>query len=262
MRGQLSFDFTETRFEEGVDEAYQYTMRKTYAERERDFPYWDAYDLSIEKSEVREVTYAEAKEIIERYEWLGCMPVYPKKCYGLFFPHKEGKGWLLGGVTVFSGEYAENTGVWDKYGYTGKIILLARGVNMHFCPINANSHLVMESIKLLPKEYEVVTCTVDPLAGEIGTIYQACNFHYVGVMRKQKTRMGCVINGKLYGSRALRQKYGTQAVAEILKIAPNAKFVEQKSKGRYFYFRGDRKAKKANYNAIKHLIQPYPKRGG
>lgn len=43
---------------------------------------------------------------------------------------------------------------------------------------------------------------------------------------------------------------------------PEAKFIKQKSKGRYFYFRGDRKTRKANFRQIEHLVKPYPKREG
>jgi len=246
-----------------VGEAWQYKLRQKYADEEKRDPYWEDYNLTIDKSIVRPISFNEAKEVIDKYEWLGCMPVCVKHCFGVFFPHKtEQDKWLLGGVTVFSAEYAENTGVWDKYGFGGKIILLARGVCVHFCPKNTNSHLIIESIKLLPEEYEVVTCTVDNLAGEVGTIYQSCNFHYVGVMRKNKKRTGCVIDGKLYGSRTLRQMFGTQDKKKIKELHPEAVFVEQKSKGRYFYFRGDKRTKRKHYKAIEPLIKPYPKRGG
>lgn len=247
-------------YENDVGEAWQYKMRKAFADEESVFKYWENYDLDIQKSKVEEVSVATAKNIIDKYEWLGCMPVGVKKCYGLFFPSKYDNTWLLGGVTVFSQEYAENTGVWDKYGFTGQIILLARGVNLHFCPKNANSHLIMESIKMLPEEYKVITCTIDPLAGEVGTIYQSCNFIYVGVMRQGKERTGCIIDNKLYGSRALRQKFGTQKKEVILERFPEARFVRQKSKGRYFYFRGDKRTKRDNFKQIKHLVKPYPKR--
>lgn len=244
-----------------IGEAWQYKMRKMYAKSESNNQYWKDYDLSIKSSVVREISFKEAKDIIDKYEWLGCMPVCVRHCYGLFFPSLNNDGnELLGGVTVFSQEYAENQGVWDKYGYTGKIILLARGVNLHFCPKNANSHLIMESIKLLPEKYSVVTCTVDNLAGEVGTIYQACNFDYVGVMRKGKERTGYIIDGKLYGSRAIRQKYGTQKRETIKQLIPNVEIVKQKSKGRYFYFRGNRKQRKELRSAIEGLIKPYPKR--
>lgn len=244
-----------------IGEAYQYKMRKKFAKEESYQKYWEQYDISIGKSVVREISFNEAKDVINKYEWLGCMPVCVKYCYGMFFPSKNGDGKeLLGGVTVFSREYAENQGVWDKYGYTGKIILLARGVNLHFCPKNSNSHLVMESIKLLPPEYNVITCTVDNLAGEIGTIYQACNFDYVGIMRKTKERYGYIIDGKMYSERTIRQKYGTQKMDVIKKIIPNVQIIKQKSKSRYFYFRGDKRTKKQLRSSISNLIKPYPKR--
>lgn len=244
-----------------VGEAWQYKVRQKYAQEESANPYWEEFDLSISNSVVKEISYNDAKQVIEKYEWLGCMPVCVKHCFGIFFPHKTEARWLLGGVTVFASEYAENTGVWDKYGFGGKIILLARGVCVHFCPKNTNSHLIMKSIERLPTQYEVITCTVDNFAGEVGTIYQSCNFYYVGAMRKNKKRTGCIIDGKLYGTRTLRQMFGTQDKKTILALHPEAKFITQKSKSRYFYFRCDKKTKRQHMKAIEHLIKPYPKRG-
>lgn len=244
-----------------IGQAWQYKVRQERADQESGDPYWERYDLDIGKSKVREIGYTEAKEVIEKYEWLGCMPVCVKHCFGIFFPSKTSGEWLLGGVTVFSSEYAENTGIWDKYGFGGKIILLARGVCVHFCPKNTNSHLIMESIKRLPTQYEIITCTVDSLAGEVGTIYQSCNFYYVGAMRKNKERAGFLIDGKLYGSRTIRQMFGTQNKEVLREMCPNIKFIKQKAKGRYFYFRCDRRRKKEYLAAIGSLIKPYPKRG-
>jgi len=48
---------------------------------------------------------------------------------------------------------------------------------------------------LLPAGYAVITATVDDLAGEVGTIYQACGFDFVGVMRAGG-RASVRINGK------------------------------------------------------------------
>ena len=243
-----------------VGEAWQYKVRKAKAIEEAAHPYWQNLDLSIENSEVRPVSYMDAKKIIDEYEWLGCMPAISIYQYGIFFKDIVTGAEVIGGVVVFGKEYAENTGVWDKYGYTNKLLLLARGVCLHWTKKNTNSHLIMEAIKQLPPQYEVITCTVDGLAGEVGTIYQACNFDYVGVMRKGKERVGCVIDGKLYGSRSLRAKFGTQRQEEILKRFPDAKFIKQKSKERYFYFRGDKRTRKRNRAAIASMIKPYPKR--
>jgi hypothetical protein len=118
----------------------------------------------------------------------------------------------------------------------------------------------MEAIKMLPEKYKVVTCTIDRLAGEIGTIYQACNFSYVGVMREGKTRTAYKIKGKIYGTRSIRAKIGTERKEDVLKAFPDAEYCEQLSKERYFYFRGTKSEQHKNKQAISHLIKPYPKR--
>jgi hypothetical protein len=41
---------------------------------------------------------------------------------------------------------------------------------------------------------------------------------------------------------------------------PNVEYVKQNSKGRYFAFRGSKKAKRDNRKSIEYLIKPYPKR--
>jgi len=105
----------------------------------------------------------------------------------------------------------------------------------------------------------VVTATVDPMAGEVGTIYQACNFHYVGIMREMKERDGWIIDGKIYGGRSMRSKLGTQRLEVIQRYYPNVQKVKQSSKGRYFQFTS-KKARKKHLPAIKHLLKAYPKR--
>lgn len=256
----MSDIYTDSLKNDEIGEAWQYKVRKQKELEESNNPYWKDLDLDIAHSIVKEIDNLTAKKIIEEYEWLGCMPAIVNYCYGIFFKNIYTGEEVCGGAVVYGKEYTENLGVWDKYGYTGKILLLARGVCLHWTKKNTNSHLIMESMKLLPKQYEVITCTTDNLAGEVGTIYQACNFYYVGSMRKVKERTGCIINGKLYGSRSLRAKFGHMRKADILKECPDAKFIKQKSKDRYFYFRGDKKTKRKNLKAIEHLIKPYPKR--
>lgn len=192
------------------------------------------------------------------------MPAIAKYCFGLFY------GDHLAGVVVYGTEYSENLGHWDKYGYTGKMLLLARGACVHWAPDYAGSLLIRRSMDLLPPEIEIVTATVDELAGEIGTIYQACGFSYVGSMRdsnpkcKGRDRFGVLIDGKLYGSRAMRAKVGSQRKEDILAAFPNSvvEFVKQKTKARYFGFRGSKRLQKQNRKAIESLLKEYPKREG
>ena len=129
----------------------------------------------------------------------------------------------------------------------------------------------MESIRQLPEQYDVITSTVDFSAGEIGTIYQACNFVYVGSMRESNPniyeprqgtayRFGVKLDGKLYGPRAIRNKVGSQKKRDILNAFPEAEFIPQHNKHRYFYFRGNKTNRKNLRRAIGHLEKPYPKR--
>ena len=225
-----------------VGTAHQYNRRIEKQTEEQINPYWENLDLDLSNAVVKPVDLSLAKKIIEEYEYLGCIAAVNWFHYGIFFKDVKSNEEICGGVVIFGQEYAENQGVWDKYGYTGKIILLNRGVCLHWTPINTNSKLIMEAIKQLPEKYSVITCTTDPDAGEIGTIYQACNFHYVGAMRKNKERTNVIINGKKYGSRSVRQKYGTMAKDRLpalvkAKLGDDAtiEYVTVHSKHRYFY---------------------------
>jgi len=250
-------------------DAHQYIRRLETQARDlaQGNSYWETLDLDLKNSVVKEIDLKTAREIIEEYEYLGCVAAVNWHQYGIFFVDKATNEEVCGGVVIFGQEYAENRGVWDKYDFTGNIILLNRGVCLHWAPINTNSKLIMDAIKQLPPKYEVITCTIDPDAGEIGTIYQACNFHYVGVLRKNKKRLNFVINGKKYGSRSIRQKYGTMSkkllpdlVKEKLGKDATIEFVEVHSKGRYFYFNCNKRKSRYYRNKIKDIIKPYQKR--
>jgi len=211
-------------------------------------------NVDIKEAEVRPITYQEAKYVIEKYEWLGKMAAVNWYYFGIFF---EGH---LAGAVVYGPEYAENTGVWDKFGYTGKIILLSRGACVHWAHPHSASKLIRQSMKMLPDRFKVVTATVDELAGEVGTIYQACNFDYVGVMRKNKTRTAFMKDGKIYSARYIRSKYGTQSKKKLETLAPELTPIKQKAKGRYFCFKGSKREKRELRKAIEHIRKPYPKR--
>jgi len=241
-------------------QCWQYTIKQIKAQEKSiqlrllpDMP--DKIDLST--AYVRPISYQTAEKVILEYEWLGTMPAITLFCYGIYFDD------FLGGVVVYGTEYIENLGVWDKYGYTGKIILLARGACLYWTPVGTASKLIMRSIRLLPEKYEVITATVDRMAGEIGTIYQACGFYYVGCMvdndsDDRSTYYAWHINGKIYQRRSLRDLIGTERPNVILKLFPDAKPILQYNKERYFYFRG--KNKEELKSRIAHLIKPYPKR--
>ena len=69
-----------------------------------------------------------------------------------------------------------------------------------------------------------------------------------------------LIDGKLYGARSLRLKYGNTQMETLCKYNKEVKKVKQNSKHRYFYFRGSKKEVEYHKSKIAHLIKPYPKR--
>lgn len=230
--------------------AHQKVVREQRAQADAEenlFGHWWAdLDLDLAKAEVRPISRATATNIIEKYEWLGCMPAVVTHCFGIFFSG------CCGGAVCYGPDYVENLGPWAKYGYEGKLILLSRGACVHWTPPSAASKLIRASMKLLPEQFKVVTATVDWEAGEVGTIYQACGFLYAPMDHHAKYQ----VEGR--SSRTLRAEGLVKNKAQILAAGLVPK-VEHR-KGRYFAFRGSRGEQKTLRKAIEHLIQPYPKR--
>lgn len=117
---------------------------------------------------------SEIREFIVKYEWLGTLPPYPTH---YFKATHEG---MLGAVVIFSMPNAFS----NILGKETKELerLLARGASASWTPKNLASSFVTWSIDYMAKntQYKVFTAYSDPTAKELGTIYQACNFMYLG----------------------------------------------------------------------------------
>ena len=247
--------------------AHQYKIRERKRNEQINNLEFSLDDVSLKNTNVRQIERSEAKRIIEEYEWLGYMPRYCNHFFGLFFNVNGVEH--LGGVVALQPEYGENMGVWDKYGYTNKIIQLSRGVCLWWTPKNSASYMISKVCDWLKSNtnYKVITATVDSNAGEIGTIYQSLNWYYVGTFGgnltstgKERIRYGYIINGKTYNQRHIRSKIGTAKKEEVLKHYPEVKIVNLGRKKRYFYFLGNKLENKKLLESIQGLLKPYPKR--
>ncbi len=67
-------------------------------------------------------------------------------------------------------------------------------------------------MRLLPARYKVVTATVDFALGEVGTVYQAAGFHYIGQMH-QRDRVLVSYRGK----RMAREVLGASAIRALAR---------------------------------------------
>ena len=117
---------------------------------------------------------AEIKQFIERHEWLGKMPMSIR--------HRFTARWqgVLVGVIVMATPNAFSNLLGVEY--KNKEKLIARGACISWSPINTASWLLMQSVKWMVKhtDFRIFTAYSDPEAKELGTIYQACNFYYLG----------------------------------------------------------------------------------
>lgn len=131
----------------------------------------------------------EHRQFIERYEWLGTIG------FGVRHVFTARYNGILSGVVMI----AEPNG----YQFNKKLeALIQRGACASLTPKNLGSRLVMFSIKWMVNNTDkrIFTAYSDPDAGEIGTIYQACNFDYLGQTFGSDSQYR-LLNGKLVGSR-------------------------------------------------------------
>lgn len=169
---------------------HQYLIRlKTEKEdKSAGFPFdLRASDFQLNKEEIT----LEIRKFIERYEWLGTLGWHVKWA---FTARWNGK---LAGVVLIS----EPT-KYSKFTDPKKEALIQRGACSSWAPKNLNSRLVMFACRWMSKNTEkrLFVAYSDPKAGEIGTIYQACNFKYLGSSFGRK-KSYILQNGKRVGKR-------------------------------------------------------------
>jgi len=113
-------------------------------------------------------------DFIKRYEWLGKMPNRPTH---RFIATHNGE---IGAVIIMSIPNSFSKLLGNKTKDIERLI--SRGASTEWTPKNLGSSLIMWSIKWMSKntQFKVFSAYSDPEAKELGTIYQACNFLYMG----------------------------------------------------------------------------------
>ena len=130
-----------------------------------EFVYVDKEDVAI---------CQEIRRFIERHEWLGKLPIRPTHRFAAYY-----KGYLAGVVIMATpNAFAFPIGKENR----GLEKLISRGACISWSPKNLGSSIIMFSIKWMAKNtpFRAFTAYSDPEAKELGTIYQACNFYYIG----------------------------------------------------------------------------------
>lgn len=127
---------------------------------------------SLDGYSVEQIGRIEASGVISKYEWLGTMG-RTIHFVGLFSPCRE-----LEGVACFG---------YGPQGDIRRVIgepawCLERGACVHWAPPNAASYLISRACKLVRRltKVDIFYAYGDPMAGEYGAVYQACNWAYLG----------------------------------------------------------------------------------
>lgn len=222
---------------------------------------------SLDGCFVKEITTADAKPIIMTYEWLGSIPKIPAFQYGLFDSHGE-----LIGVAMFG----QGNGIRSKW-VCGEenaniTIPLERGACVHWAHPHAASFLISKACQQAYTDhgYQIFYAYSDVEAGEIGTVYQACNWLYIGQAagRNSKWRYvyipptsnPCSPHKKEITSRverAVRKKCG-HTLDEHMALGWTRR--QHYEKHKYVWIQGSKSAKRVLGKALQYPALPYPKR--
>ena len=170
---------------------YQYQKRLDTLEEDKRNLGWDdefISNIDLNEFEFKFVDNKKDKEdavqFIKRYEWLGTIGSYPTHWFTAYY-----KG-ILSGVIIMSMPNAFSKLLGEETKNIERLI--ARGASASFCPKNLGSKFLMWCIKWMVDntQYRLFTCYSDPQAKELGSIYQALNFFYLG--QKSGTNIRCV----------------------------------------------------------------------
>ena len=145
--------------------------------------------------------------------------------------------------------------------YTDNGIQLSRGACVHWAHPHSASKLIGKSLQHLKKEgYKYAVAFSDPEAGEIGTVYQATNWYYLGFGNTKHYNL-IYEDGKLFmNDRDFNKKYKFKNLKSFLKINPNIKLKTIMPKARYIKLLGNKKENREMFKVLKNRIKPYPKR--
>lgn len=210
-------EFEERLMSYDKEHCWQYDIRINLEEEDKE---WlketfqvNTKDLSVNDFEFKLVTdkneIQDCIEFIKRYEWLGTITQYSTHYFGAYF-----KG-VLGGVIIFSMPNSFS----KIMGESTKEIerLISRGACASWTPKCLASKFMMWSIKYMVKntQYRLFTAYSDPSAKELGTIYQSCNFYYLGnkfgsTRRYISPYTGNVVSDRVFRIRSFYKHYAKE----------------------------------------------------
>jgi len=213
-----------------------------------------------------------ARDLILTYEWLKTLPKISEfsGTFGLYDPSYSKREPI--GVVMFGYGSGNRARLVCGEEYTDKAICLERGACVHWAPKNAASFLISQACSQMRDlcGWKIFYAYADPEAGEIGTVYQACNWLYIG------QGVGSAIYKKEYlppvnnpcravhrwtserEERGYRNGYCGHSITKHKEMGWEERKVP--AKHRYVHFEGNRREQRKLREALQYPVLPYPKR--
>lgn len=151
-------------------------------------------------------------EFIKKHEWLGNLSQFTTHWFGAYYKDKLAGVILMNMPNAFSKVLGEDTKYIER--------LVSRGACISWSPKNLASNFLMWCIRYMVEntQYRLFSAYSDPTAKELGTIYQSCNWYYIGQSSGASKRYINPYNGKLVSDRVFRARSFYKKYAKDLGI--------------------------------------------
>jgi len=173
------------------------------------------YKLVTDKRERKNLT-----KFIERHEWLGNLSQFTTHWFAAYLTVNDGfnEFEILAGVILMNMPNSFSKMLGDDTKNIERLV--SRGACISWSPKNLASNFLMWCINYMAKntQYRLFTAYSDPTAKEIGTIYQACNWYYLGQNSGTTKRYINPYSGKLVSDRVFRARSFYKKYAKDLGI--------------------------------------------
>ncbi len=282
------------------EECWQHTVGKKYLREDLEESILGAGDICSAGISQFDFEYVgktdgvkcrELQKFITRYEWMGTLGQFPTHRFMLTYKDVIVSALVMSLPNAFSKLLGADTHKIER--------LISRGACVSWAPKNTASTIISRSIRWMVKNtpYRLFTAYSDEEAGEIGTVYQASNFYYLGQTfgagnylidperpewgmfsdRRPRVRASYKVYAKELGinwcpdwtinnSRMNWDMVPDEVEALLRKAARDTTRrcvkVEKSKKHKYAYVLG---ATKSETKALRRLLEPfskpYPKRG-
>jgi len=164
------------------------------------------------KAETDKTSQQKLKQFIEKHEWLGNLSQYTTHWFSMTHKGRLAGVLLFNLPNAFSKLLGEDTPSLER--------LISRGACISWSPKGLASSFIMKAIRWMVEntKFRLFTCYSDPNAKELGTVYQACGFYYLGKKSGTETRYINPYTGKMVSDRFFRQRTAYKKFAKELNI--------------------------------------------